>query len=324
MSVTKILLRNNLHKQCFSADDQVQRAHTLPTLLLSRLQALRNETAIADSQKNYSFEETVLRAITIAITLRRQGGVRYNDCVGLFIEASADLALGMWGILFAGAAYLPLATDYPPERLSYMLNDARVKLILSNRHSQSYLAGLPLPDVTICNIDDMPMASFEEMNQLLVNLYEQDGTDLAYVIYTSGTTGKPKGVLISQQAIVNQLCWIAKEGYLDHSHRILQKTPISFDAAQWELLGMCCGACVVIAEPGSNRDPESLVRQIKQHEITTLQGVPTLLQALSELNDFSSCHSLHSLFSGGEGLSRKLARCLLHIMPKARLGPVIN
>ena len=291
---------------------------TLPAMLLAQVHSRKNEIAIADQETEYSYETTLLHAVGIAAALRAKG-VSYNDCLGLFIDASADLALATWGILFAGAAYLPLATDYPQDRLSYMVSDARVKLVLTNNRSRERLAGVLLPGVSLLNIDDVAPASITEVDQVLTELLEQDGEDLAYVIYTSGTTGKPKGVAISQQAIANQLAWLTHEGYLLPGHRILQKTPVSFDAAQWELLGMCCGARVVMGLPGVYRDPEALIRQVQQHGITTLQGVPTLLQALSELPAFADCDTLHSLFSGGEGLSRKLASKLLHTLPDCRL-----
>jgi amino acid adenylation domain-containing protein len=318
MSAIDNILQVFLQKHNSAPHESVQHLRTLPAMLLAQVHERKNEIAIADQANEYTYETMILRAVDIAVALRAKG-VSYNDCIGLFIETSADLALAMWGILFADAAYLPLATDYPPDRLSYMVNDAKIKTVLTNNHTKDQLAGLLLPNVNILNIDEVAKASITEVDQILNELAEQDGEDLAYVIYTSGTTGKPKGVAISQQAIVNQLTWILREGYLAPGHRILQKTPVSFDAAQWELLGMCCGAKVVMGSLGVYRDPEELIRQIQQHGITTLQGVPTLLQALSELPEFSDCDTLHSLFSGGEGLSRKLARKLLNILPDCRL-----
>jgi len=318
MSVHANTLLALLQQHSQAPHASAQHLRTLPAMLLAQVHDRKDEIAIADQANEYSYETTLLRAVGIAAALRAKG-VSYNDCIGLFIDASADLPLAMWGILFAGAAYLPLATDYPQDRLSYMAGDARVKLVLTNNRTRDRLASLLLPGVSMFNIDDVPPASITEIDQVLGELAEQDGEDLAYVIYTSGTTGKPKGVAISQQAIANQLAWIAREGYLAPCHRILQKTPVSFDAAQWELLGMCCGARVVMGLPGVYRDPEELIRQIQQHGITTLQGVPTLLQALGELPAFADCDTLHSLFSGGEGLSRKLARNLLRTLPDCRL-----
>lgn len=231
------------------------------------------------------------------------------------IESSADLPMAMWGILMCGAAYLPLATDYPPERLAYMVKDAAVQVIVTNDRTAGKLQGLLLPGVRVVNIDHIAMPDAAQADRIVSELAEQAGADLAYVIYTSGTTGKPKGVAISHQAIVNQMRWIAHQGYLGVDQVILQKTPVSFDAAQWELLGMCCGAKVVMGLPGVYRDPEALIGQIRAHGVTTLQGVPTLLQALSELPEFFTCPTLRTLFSGGEGLSRKLAKNLLQGLP---------
>lgn len=296
----------------------VQVVNTLPAMLLSVSKGRLAAVAIADDAAAYTYEETLLRAIGIAAALRAQG-TSYNDRIGLFIDSSADLAMGMWGILFCGAAYLPLATDYPAERLAYMVKDAAVQVIVTNNQTLSKLQGLLLPGVHIVNIDHIAAPDAAQADRVFSELAEQAGDDLAYVIYTSGTTGKPKGVAISHQAIVNQMNWVAGEGYLGCDHSIIQKTPVSFDAAQWELLGMCCGAKVVMGLPGIYRDPEGLVRQIRTHGVTTLQGVPTLLQALSELPEFAECTSLRNLFSGGEGLSRKLARNLLQILPNRGL-----
>lgn len=318
MSEFKICMETVLHRHVVAGSKTAQVVNTLPALLLSACKGRLEDVAIADDDGEYTYEETLFRAIGIAAALRTQG-MSYNDCVGLFIDSSADLAMGMWGILFCGAAYLPLATDYPPERLAYMVKDVAVQVIVTNNKTVAKLEGLLLPGIRIINIDDISVTEPAQADRIVSELAEQAGDDLAYVIYTSGTTGKPKGVAISHQAIVNQMSWIAREGYLSIDQSIIQKTPVSFDAAQWELLGVCCGAKVVMGLPGIYRDPDRLIRQIREHGVTTLQGVPTLLQALSELPEFGTCESLRSIFSGGEGLSRKLAKNLLQILPNVCL-----
>lgn len=309
----KVMQRHDL-----AAYQTAQVVNTLPAMLLSISKGRLADIAIADDDGAYTYEETLLRAIGIASTLRTEGA-SYNDCIGLFIDGSADLAVGMWGILFCGAAYLPLATDYPPERLAYMAKDAAVQVIVTNNRTAAKLDSLLLPGVRVINIDAIAVPQAHQVDRIVSELSEQAGDDLAYVIYTSGTTGKPKGVAISHQAIVNQMSWIGREGYLGKGHTIIQKTPVSFDAAQWELLGICCGAKVVMGAPGVYRDPEGLIRQIRAHAVTTLQGVPTLLQALSELPEFAACACLRNIFSGGEALSRKLAKNLLQCLPQVGL-----
>ncbi|MDH6626913.1 non-ribosomal peptide synthetase component F [Streptomyces sp. LBL] len=143
--------------------------------------------------------------------------------------------------------------------------------------------------------------------------------DLAYVIYTSGSTGKPKGVMVEHRSVVSQMRWLHDDRGIDDSEIILQKTPMSFDAAQWEILAPACGSTVVMGASGVYRDPEAIIATIQRHGVTTLQCVPTLLQALLDTENLSACRSLRHIFSGGEALSRTLAAQCLDTMPTARL-----
>ncbi|WP_331271576.1 AMP-binding protein, partial [Photorhabdus temperata] len=94
-------------------------------------------------------------------------------------------------------------------------------------------------------------------------------------MYTSGSTGKPKGVMIEHHSIVNQMRFLAKAFSLGKHSRILQKTPMSFDAAQWEILAPAIGVQVIIGPVGCYRDPDAIIKTILQHQVTTLQCVPT-------------------------------------------------
>jgi amino acid adenylation domain-containing protein len=143
--------------------------------------------------------------------------------------------------------------------------------------------------------------------------------NLAYVIYTSGSTGKPKGVMIEHHSIVNQMNWLQSVCKLDHNKVVLQKTPMSFDAAQWEILASCCGSKIIMSRPGTYKDPEQLIETTIRHHVTTLQCVPTLLQALLDTDLFHNCKSLTQIFSGGEILSKKLALQCIEVLPKCDL-----
>ncbi|MFL6113403.1 MAG: amino acid adenylation domain-containing protein [Catenulispora sp.] len=278
----------------------------LPDLLHEQVRLWPDDTAAEYDGDQLTYRELALRATELAGCLEDRG-VRADDCVGLFAEPSLDLMIGAWGILFAGGAYLPLSPEYPEERLRYMIEDSGTKVIVTQAGLADRLAAFAPRGTSIVTLDDAagfgPARTGPRPN------------DLAYVIYTSGSTGKPKGVMIEHRSIVNQMRWLASAHGLDHSKRVVQKTPLSFDAAQWEILAPACGAAVVIGSPGIYRDAERLIDTIKTHDVTTLQCVPTLLQALLDTGELSACKSLTQIFAGGETLSKQLARNCLDELP---------
>ncbi|MFI6209004.1 amino acid adenylation domain-containing protein [Streptomyces sp. NPDC051041] len=239
-------------------------------------------------------------------------GVGADDCVGLYVEPSLELTTGVWGILHAGAAYLPLSPEYPEDRLRYMIEDSRTRVIVTQEHLRDRLTALAPRGTRIVTAADArghrgPVPAGPRPDSL------------AYVIYTSGSTGRPKGVMIEHRSIVSQMRWMQLCGHLDAGVTVLQKTPMSFDAAQWEILAPAQGARVVVGAPGIYRDPEALIDTVLAHEVTTLQCVPTLLQALLDTERLAACTSLRKVFSGGEALSRPLARALGEALPWASL-----
>lgn len=261
--------------------------------------------AVAGDEGTLSFAELHRGARALGAAIRA-AGLPAGGTVGLYCDASLDLIRAVWGILDAGQAYLPLAPDYPDERIRYILENSGTRLVLTQPHLVARLRELAPADILIlgCDAAAAPLAG-----------PAGDPADLAYVIYTSGSTGRPKGVMIEHRSIVHQMRWLLAEGHLEAGHRILQKTPISFDAAQWEILAPAVGATVVTGRPGLFRDPEALLGMINRHAVTTLQCVPTLLNALVEDEGFAACASLRAVFSGGEALSQGLARRFLERMP---------
>ncbi|MEU5362406.1 amino acid adenylation domain-containing protein [Streptomyces sp. NPDC005925] len=290
---------------------------TLPDLLRQQAQERPDAAAVIFRDTVHTNRELVERSEELAARLWNLG-VRGDTCVGLFAESSLELMVGVWGILSAGGAYLPLSPDYPADRLRYMLEDARADVVVCQKGLESRLARLLPPGTRVVGLtaDGEPAPAPAEDGRTL----SEDGQKtlphhLAYVIHTSGSTGKPKGVMIEHQSIVSQLGWLRETHGIGPGVRVLQKTPMSFDAAQWEILAPALGATVVMSTPGSYRDPEELIRIIARHEVTALQGVPTLLQALLDTEELDRCTSLRQIFSGGEALSRGLARRLLDTLP---------
>ncbi len=292
---------------------------SLPDLLRVQVAAQPNRRAAICDGETLSYGELAKAAASVGAHLRRLG-VDRDDCVGLFVEPSLDLMVGVWGILFAGAAYLPLSPEYPEERLRFMMEHSRARVILCQDALKTRVAALAPRRTTVVSVGDA--AEFARC----VSEAERErrgagprADDLAYVIYTSGSTGQPKGVMIDHRSIVSQMRWMKAVYGLGSSTTVLQKTPMSFDAAQWEILASGCGARVVMGSPGVHRDPARLLRTIAQHRVTTLQCVPTLLQALVETETLQNADSLTQVFSGGEALSKSLARRCVEALPGCEL-----
>ncbi|GAA3853802.1 hypothetical protein GCM10022243_19250 [Saccharothrix violaceirubra] len=284
---------------------------TLPELLREHARRQPDEPAVIAGADTLTRRELDTRAAAVAAHLRALG-VGPDDVVGLYVEPSPDMVVGTWGILTAGAAYLPLAPEYPEDRVRYMVEDSGVDVVLTQPHLRGRLAGLAVPGLRVVTLDEVDPDARATPDDFA-------GGNLAYVIYTSGTTGRPKGVAIEHRAIVSQLEWLRAEIGIDDTKTVLRKTPMSFDAAQWELLALACGSRIVVGAKDVYRDPSGLIETIITHDVTTLQCVPTLLQALVDDDLFTQCTSLTQVFSGGEALSKKLASRFLEVLPDCEL-----
>lgn len=242
-----------------------------------------------------------------------------DQCIGIYLEPSIDLMISIWGILATGCGYLPLSPEYPEERLKFIIKDSGIKLIITNESIKNKIEEIVPSDVRVITLMDcFKNKEPKSIHPIRFNPKIKSNS-LAYIIYTSGSTGKPKGVMIEHHSILNQMNWLKNAFNLNKQDIILQKTPMSFDAAQWELLALCCGCTVVMGSSGLYKNPQEIINTINKYKISVLQCVPTLLQALIDNNEFKECKSLTQIFSGGEALSKQLALECVKTLPQSKL-----
>ncbi|MEG4144515.1 amino acid adenylation domain-containing protein [Microcoleus sp. Pol12B5] len=266
-------------------------------------QAERTPDAIAvvfEDQK-LTYCELNERANQLAHYLQKLG-VKPEVLVGICVERSLEMAIGILGTLKAGGAYVPLDPGYPPERLAFMLKDVQTPVLLTQKH---LVEKLPFVEtIAICLDADWQAIARQSEENLTVAVTAEN---LAYVIYTSGSTGKPKGAANTHRGICNRLLWMQDAYELTASDRVLQKTPFSFDVSVWELFWpLLTGARLIIARPEGHRDGFYLVELIAEQQITTLHFVPSMLQLFLEEPGLDFCHSLKRVITSGEALSFEL------------------
>ncbi|WP_442938107.1 amino acid adenylation domain-containing protein [Nostoc sp.] len=253
--------------------------------------------AVVFENQQLTYNQLNAKANQLAHYLRSLG-VGADVLVGICVERSLEMVIGLLGILKAGGAYVPLDTNYPQERLSFMLEDAAVSILLTQ---QRLVERLPEHQAKLVCLDtNWQLISQSSPDNLITTV---QAANLAYVIYTSGSTGKPKGVMLSHRNLCNHMFWMQATFPLTQADKVLQKTPFSFDASVWEFYApLLVGGQLLLAQPGGHADTAYLKELIAQGQVTTVQFVPSLLQILIEQGGLETCHSLKQIFCGGEAL----------------------
>ncbi|MBT2287429.1 amino acid adenylation domain-containing protein [Paenibacillus polymyxa] len=268
-------------------------------------QALKtpDQVAVVSGNTLLTFREIHEKSKQLAHYLHRTRSVGHGDVVGVSVERSPELVIALLSVLRAGAAYVPLDPDYPNERLSYIRDNARIETVLLLNKNNERLNSLFANPVFL--EEEGEAIATEPTDAPTIGV---DARDIAYILYTSGSTGRPKGVKVSHQAVSNHMHWMNNEFPLSGEDAVLQKTSINFDASVWEFYApLTTGARLVLAEPDKHADPDYLLDIIHKERITTLQVVPTMLQALVEKETLSSA-PLKRVFSGGERLGIPLQK----------------
>jgi len=271
--------------------------------------------AVVYEEQQLSYSALNEKANQLANYLQSMG-VKPEVLVGICMERSLEIVIGLLGVLKAGGAYLPLDPGNPADRLSFMLDDAQVPILLTQSNLKQ-----TLPEISaqiICLDDELETLSQFSSENIKC---EVSGENLAYVIYTSGSTGTPKGAMNTHRGICNRLLWKQEAYQLTVDDKVLQKTPISFDVSVWEFFWtLLNGASLVIARPGGHQDSAYLAQIIFEQKITTLHFVPSMLQVFVEEQGIEEkCASLKRVFSSGEALTFDLQKRLFNRLNNIQL-----
>ncbi|SHE79580.1 fengycin family lipopeptide synthetase D [Seinonella peptonophila] len=252
-----------------------------------------DQIAVVYKEQPFTYHQLNQKANQLAHRLKEYG-LQQEQLVGLMVDRSVEMIVGMIAVLKAGGAYLPLDPDYPVERIGYMLSDSGVSMLLTQE-------SISIPDhyhgQVIC-VDEPSLDQLPRENLPCIN----KPNDLAYVIYTSGSTGKPKGVMIEHQGVCN-LSMIARDLNLNEQSRVLQFASLSFDASVWEIYPtLIAGARLYIEDKESLTS--NLEKILSKQKITTVTLTPTVLKVLSS----SRLPHLITVVSAGEACPVELAR----------------
>jgi amino acid adenylation domain-containing protein len=315
-----------LHRARLVAEQQPRRAlHAAeasplaPVHRLAEAQAARtpDATAVLGGDGTLSYRALDEAANRLAHVLRDRG-VGPDSRVALCLDrATVALPVAVLATLKAGASYVPLDASYPAERLGFMLDDSRARVLLSER---ARVASLARDGVQVLALDELALQLEQAPStppKVSVGL-----DDLAYVIYTSGSTGRPKGVAMSHRPLAELVRWQCASSRLAPGARTLQFAPLSFDVSFQELFATwCAGGTIVLVDDETRRDPIALHRLVRRREIARLFLPVVALQQLAEVGDREPPpSSLREVITAGEQLQVTPAlRALFASLPQCTL-----
>ena len=257
--------------------------------------------AVESGDRRLSYAELDARSAALARELLARG-IGRGDMVGISMLRNELMLVAALGVMRAGAAYVPLDPDFPPDRLVYMAEHSRLATIVTG-HRDEVRPELAAGRGIVALAEPGLGAQDLELPVLA-------GDDPAYVLYTSGSTGKPKGVLVLHRNLSNFVLGMREEPGISGDDVLLSVTTLSFDIAALELyLPLSVGARVVIASAIEHRDPEALMRMVRERDITFLQTTPAVVRLLFDADQGQALKRIR-LLVGGEELPRDLAEFL--------------
>jgi len=271
---------------------------TLDDVLREQVEKTPNNIAAVYDEESITYKELDEKSNKLAEKIREQG-ICPDDIVGIMLYRSLEMIISIFAIIKAGGAYMPIDPDYPEDRIKYMMEDSKSKLLLTTQEISK-----KIEDISYIDVEDKQI--YERKNVKIEK--KHNSRNLAYVIYTSGSTGKPKGAMIEHYSVINRINWMQNKYPMGENDVILQKTPYTFDVSVWEMFWWSfVGARVCFLEPGGQKYPDKIIKAIKGNKVTVMHFVPSMLNAFLEYienyGDDEGLVTLKQVFASGEALT---------------------
>jgi len=281
--------------------------------------------AVEDAEQSLSYAELNNVADQLAFKIANAGEPQQNSfkTVAVCLERSVAMSVALLASLKTGAAYLPLLSDMPIQRMAYILEDAACEIILVDDVTATLLQTLAQQkNIQLMNVQQFiqkaDASTPVDTNSLSL---AANNAQVFNIIYTSGSTGKPKGVVVPHSGIVNRLQWMQKQYPMTVSDIVLQKTPFNFDVSVWELFWpLLVGAKLHFAKADGHKDPEYLREIIAEQKVSLCHFVPSMLEVFLQVDNLSALHSLRHVFCSGEALLQAQLDSFYQRLPRAKLS----
>jgi len=273
---------------------------TIHQLFEEQVEKTPDNIAVVFEEQKLTYAELNAKANQLARYLKSQTAIKPDTLIALCLDRSLEMIIGILGILKTGSAYVPIAPEYPAERIRYILNDTETQLILTKSNLVKRLENIT--DVKLIGLDSDCYHCQKTTNLTI----QSKSTDLAYIIYTSGSTGKPKGVMAENTAIVNRFNWMWELYPFKKEDVSLFKTNYVFVDSIWELFGPILKGikCIIFS---NNLDFDRLIQIINKYQITRLSGV---IEYLANIN-YKEVPSIKLISSSGSSINYNTAKIII-------------
>lgn len=304
ISHLEILSEEEQHKILFefnNTDAHYPKDKNVHQLFEEQVERTPDSIAVVFRDKQLTYRELNEKSNQLALLLRSKG-VKPESIVGLMVNRSLEMMVGIMAILKAGGAYLPINPEYPEETVNHMLSDCGAKLLLTQEALMNKLQF----NGKVINIEDRNIYSEDTSNLENVNKLE----DLIYVIYTSGSTGTPKGVMIEHRNVVNLSAWFGRKYLSADNRNVINIAAFTFDVFVEEtIVTLLNGGTVFILRKDTILDRNRFIKYMNKHNINVAQFVPALIREM--LTESERIKSLNVVICGGEALDEHLKEKLI-------------